>query len=133
MPPYRSLRDFGMLLKIITLVTHSSLLLFFTAAGFPFPHPAPGWAVRRAFPVTLGCVQCLQHQLGCPGAGHPAAVLCGQGGRGLPHNSSSWCWRCTEGLKHFSPMHISPCPGEPTVLLGWSCIYWICPLTIPLV
>lgn len=73
-----------MLLKIITLVTHSSLLLFFTAAGFPFPHPAPGWAVRRAFPVTLGCVQCLQHQLGCPGAGHPAAVLCGQGGQRSP-------------------------------------------------
>lgn len=37
----------------------------------------------------------------------------GRGGRGLPQTSKSWCWRCTEGLKHFSPMHLQHCPGEP--------------------
>lgn len=70
--------------KIITLVTHSTLLLFFTATGFPFPHPAPDWAVRSAFPVTLGCMQCLQHQRSCAGAGHPVAVLRGQRGQRSP-------------------------------------------------
>lgn len=134
MPPYRSLRNFGMLLKIITLVTHSTLLLFFTATGFPFPHPAPDWAVRSAFPVTLGCMQCLQHQRSCAGAGHPVAVLRGQRGQRSPSDLQIMVlemhWVVKALLTNAPP---APVVVSQLVLLGWRCAYWVCPLALPLV
>lgn len=89
--PYRSLREFGVLLKIINLVTYSSLLLFgfccvlfFLFFFFFYCHWLPilpsrswgGWSVMRALPAASRML--------C--SGQSDCRVC------LGFSPPAWCW-----------------------------------------